>query len=106
MIVLMRASPEVFYGHAISTFICVGGGVQRLVQISNEMNDVAQRLRAPRPICLRILQNSHLLADRPRHASFLSAILLQRSALRTSRYVDVVPRSVFSFSAHVVCPRR
>src|SRR5208282_6565086 len=99
MIVFMRAAPEVFYRHAISAFIGVRNRMQRLVQISHEMDHIAQCVCALCRIGILIFQNGELLANRLRHASFLSAKWLKRSALRAARYINVVPRSVLTFSA-------
>src|SRR6478609_7794687 len=105
MIVFVWTSPQVFYRHAISAFIGVGDGMQRLVQISNEMDDVSQRLRLLCRIGILVFQNGQLLADRFRNASFFSAKRLERSALRSSRYIDVMPGAVLPLSPHVVRPR-
>src|SRR5579859_2342176 len=68
------------------------------------MNDVSQGFSSLHTFCLPVLQNGELFADGLRHTSFFSAIWLQRPSLRSSWYVDVVPRPVLSLSPDIVGP--
>src|SRR5579863_9916643 len=91
MIALLRVAPEILHRHTIPAFIGIRDGVQRLVQISDKMNDKAKRIRAFRHVRFGILQDGKLFGDCSRDAAFLSAKGIKRPALRTTGYVDVMP---------------
>src|SRR5512136_458774 len=104
VIVLARLAPEIIHWHAISTLIVVGNGVQRLVQIAHEVNDVAERLGSLRSVPILVLQNSELVLDGLRDATLFPAEIAERRALGSARNVDVMPRPVFRRAANIVRP--
>ncbi len=91
---------------AVAALVIVGGGVQGLVQIANEVDQEAQGIGAFLGVCILGPQGRQFLGDGARDAALLwVAVFLHVAHGCPERDIDVMPWSGFrAQSAHVVWP--
>src|SRR5260370_359766 len=70
-----RVMAKIFRWHAVSAVVGIIDGVQRLVQISDKMDEVADCFRALRRISGLVFQDGALLLDGARHTAVGAAVL-------------------------------
>src|ERR1700759_4660498 len=107
VIVFARLAAEKFKWNTVAAFVVVRRGVQRLMKIADEMNDVAKGFGAFRGLGGFIFENLDLCGEGFVDATFLAAIRskVAVAARIAARYVDVMPRAVVALRADVIRPR-
>src|SRR5208337_404893 len=90
--------------YTVAALIVVGGSVQRHMQITDEVDNIAEGLGALARFGMAIPENGPLLGNGLGDAALPAAILLKRTARSPARNIDVMPRTILAFIAHVVRP--
>jgi len=78
--------------------------MQRLVQVTDKMNEVAEGFGALQGFGGFVFQNDAQLFDRARHAAVGAAVFRQKSFVFSPRDINVMPGAVMAFIAHVIGP--
>src|SRR5271166_5285163 len=96
------------YRNTIASEIVVRAGVQRLMNVANEMNHESQSVSASLRRCATVAENTELIGKRARDAAGCGHAIFRDIAFpRAARNVDEVPgRGIRPDFALVVCPRR
>src|SRR5947208_4647552 len=96
---------KVFHWDAVSAIVAVVDGVQRLVHVTDKMDEIPDRFRAFYGIRRLIFQNGALLFNRARHAPVRAAVFLDRAFMLSTRNIDVMPRPMVPLGPTIVRPR-
>ena len=100
----MRLPPKILQGYTISALVGIRCRVQGLVEIPNEVNDIANGVGALCAARAFILQDRDLFRKRADNTALFAAEALNRTPRRPAWNVDVVPGSILSFRSNIVGP--
>src|SRR5258707_4777916 len=104
VIVFARVAAKVAVRDAVAAFVGVRSGMQWHVQIADEMDNVADGVRAFVWIGLRIFEYGELFYDSLSDATGFAAETCEGTPGRPARDVNVMPGAVFQGVADVVRP--
>src|SRR6266852_1765789 len=89
-----RFMAKIFHRHTVSAVVGIGDGMQRLMQIADKMDEVADRFGTLQGIGGLVFQDGALLFDCTRYTSLRTAISVQLPLVLPPRNIDVMPGTV------------